>query len=281
MKKIVITTFLLVISFAIVMSYSISATEKGVWVKSIDASSMLEPGKGAYDQGNIMDLTDDSWCEGKKDGGIGESITIKLDSPMAMKMLYIKNGMGVSKYWAANNRVKEVKINDAVYTLKDDPGFQAITLKGKASDTLTLSIVSVYKGEKWNDTCLAEVAFDDPGDAFNRRDNFQKIVGKMWETSELMPGNGTTFARGFLFSSDSIPCGDETCPNTTIGSCKPQGKNTYQCRLIENCRGTYDPRLNKAGRVCTSENDVFTLDVSSGSPVVTVKGKKTKLAPFN
>jgi hypothetical protein len=284
MKRVFVTAFLLVSCFAIIQSFSVSAAEKGAWIRSIDASSVLEPGKGIYDQGNIMDLTDDSWCEGKKDAGIGESITIKLDSPMPIKKLYIKNGMGISKHWAANNRIKEAKINGATYTLKDDPGFQAVNLPGKSTDTLTISIISVYKGEKWNDTCLAEVAFADPGNAFNQRDDYAKIIRKEWMSVEGMAviAEGLmVFSPGYLFSIDSIPCGDETCPIRTTGSCRPMGKNIYGCRSIEHCRGTYEPRLNKAGRVCTADNNSFTLDVSGGNPVVTTKGKKIKLAPFN
>jgi len=284
MKRIIIIASLLISCFAIILSYTISAAEKGLWIKSIDATSVLDPEKGTYDQGNIMDMTDDSWCEGKKGDGIGESVTIKLDAPAAIKKLYIKNGMGISKYWAANNRVKEVKINGTAYMLKDEAGFQELSLKGKASDTVTLTISSVYKGQKWSDTCLAEVAFSDPGAAFNLRDNYPKIVGKNWASAEGMSsidGGLLVFSRGYLFSIDVVPCGDETCPMRTTGSCRHLGKNRYECRTFEHCRGTYDPKLNRAGRVCTDENDAFTLDVSGGSPVVTVKGKKIKLAPFD
>lgn len=281
MKGIIAACGILISVLFIMLSYSVSAAEKGVWVKSINATSVLEPGKGTYDQGNIMDMTDDSWCEGKKDAGIGEGITITLDAPTALKKLYIKNGMGHGKYWAANNRVREATINGAAVTLKDEPGFQAVTLPGKAASTLKITIVSVYRGEKWNDTCLAEVAFDDPGGSFNQRDNYPAITGKGWESPEGMPSGVTTFSRGFLFSTDVVPCGDETCPNTTIGSCRRLGTNSYECRYVEHCRGTYEPRLNRAGRVCTAESDSFTLDLSGGTPVVTVKGKKMKMAPFD
>ncbi|HPV41432.1 MAG TPA: hypothetical protein PKX40_09650 [Spirochaetota bacterium] len=284
MKRVMITSFLLIFCLAVILSYSISAAEKGLWIKSIDATSVLEPEKGTYDQGNIMDLSDDSWCEGKKDDGVGESITIKLDAPAAIKKLHVKNGMGIAKFWRANNRVKDVKINGKIYTLKDVPGFQTVNLPGTATDTITLVISSVYKGEKWSDTCLAEVALADPGDAFNRRDNYAKITGKSWVSAEGMSSvndGALVFSRGYLFSIDVVPCGDETCPMRTTGSCRPRSNNTYECRSIEHCRGTYDPKLNRAGRVCTDENDAFSLDVSGGTPVVTVKGKKMKLVPFD
>jgi len=284
MKRLIISAFLIVSCFVMILVHSISAAEKGVWIKSIDATSVLDPEKGTYDQGNIMDMTDDSWCEGKKDAGIGENITVKLNAPAALKKLFIKNGMGIAKYWAANNRVKQLKVNGSTYTLKDEQGFQSVPLAGKATDTLTLTIQSVYKGDKWNDTCLAEVALSDPGDAFNRRDNYAKIAGKNWMSAEGMSsidGGQLVFYRGYLFSIDVVPCGDETCPMKTTGSCRPLGKNRYECRALEHCRGTYDPKLNRAGRVCTGENDAFTLDVSGGAPAVTVKGKKMKLAPFD
>ncbi len=283
MKKIISAISILVTSFIVIQACSGFAAENGFWIISIDASSVLEPSKGAYDQGNIMDMSDDSWCEGKKDAGAGESITIKLAAPMAVKKLFVKNGMGLSQYWAANNRVREVRINGITSTLKDDPAFQSVNLPGKATDTLTLSIVSVYKGEKWNDTCLAEVSFADPGGEFNQHGNYSKIAGKNWISAEGMASfeGLLVFSKGFLFSIDSVPCGDETCPIRTRGSCRPRGRNAYECRSIEHCRGTYDPVSKKAGRVCTPEHDAFTLDVSGGSPVIIVKGKKTRLAPFD
>ncbi|MCU0847092.1 MAG: hypothetical protein MUD12_04325 [Spirochaetes bacterium] len=276
MKKIFFAVFIA----AALLSGSV-AGEKAVWIKSIIASSVLNPEKGAYDQGNIMDLTDESWCEGKKDEGTGEGVLIRLSSFVPVKKLYVKNGMGLSKYWEANNRVKEISINGSKYTLKDSPGFQEVGLSGRAVDSLDLKILLVYRGSKWNDTCIAEVALSDPGKEFNRPDDYVKIADKNWETAGDMPGSMITFSRGFVFTSDVVPCGDETCPNTTRGGCRRLQANRYECRYLENCRGTYDPRLNRAGRVCTQSNDGFVLEISGDAPEITYNGKKTRLAPFN
>jgi hypothetical protein len=281
MNKIITAVFMMVSCLIGMAAYTLYAAEERAWVKSILASSVLEPEKGTFDQGNLMDLTDDSWCEGKKDAGIGESITISLASPVPMKTLYIKNGLGDPKYWSANNRVRDIAINGRTYTLKDIQGFQSVSLPGKASDTLVLTIQSVYRGEKWNDTCIAEVGFADPGAALNRRDSYGKIVGKGWESAGGMPGGVTTFSRGFLFQGDVVPCGDETCPDSSVGSCRPLAGDRYECRYVEHCRGTYDPRLNRSGRVCTPMDDMFVLEISGGVPAVTINGKKQKLAPFN
>jgi hypothetical protein len=281
MKKIIAAVLVIVSAFLLAAVFSLSAADRGPWIKSIEATSILDQEKGTYTDGNLIDLTNDSWCEGKKNSGTGESITIKLDSPTAVKTLFIKNGIGITKYWAANNRVKELKVNGKTYTLKDMPEFQTVTLSGVKTDELKLEIASVYRGTKYDDTCLAEVAFSDPGDSFNKPDNFSKITGKSWAVADGMEGNVITFVRGFLFSSDVVPCGDETCPDSAVGSCKPLGINQYECRYLEHCHGTYDPKLNPHGKICTSMNDTFTLDVSGGVPVITVNGKKATLKLFD
>ncbi|HOD15821.1 MAG TPA: hypothetical protein PK307_12225 [Spirochaetota bacterium] len=281
MKAIIASVVAVVLALLMTAVYSLSAAEKGPWIKSIEATSILEQEKGTYTDGNIMDLTDDSWCEGEKDAGLGVSITIKLDHTRSVGELYIKNGMGIAKYWAANNRIRELKINGKTYTLKDEPGFQKVSLSGVKADELKLEIVSVYKGSRYNDTCLAEVGFSDPGSGFNRRDNYSKITGKSWAVSLGLEGDVITFIDGFLMYTDVVPCGDETCPISAAGSCKPLGASHYECRFFEQCRGTYDPKLNPHGKICTSMNDTFTLDVSTGVPVITMKGKKATLKLFD
>jgi hypothetical protein len=281
MKTIMASVITFVLALLMTAVYSLSAADRGPWIKSIEATSILEQEKGAYSDGNLMDLTDDSWCEGKKDSGIGESITIKLDSPSALKALYIKNGMGIEKYWAANNRIKDLKINGKTYTLKDVSEFQTVILSGVNTDELKLEIASVYKGSKYNDTCLAEVGFSDPGKAFNGRDNFSKVTGKQWATDAGMDGDVVTFSRGFLVSTDAVPCGDETCPQSSAGSCRQLAPNRYECRFVEYCRGTYDAQLNPRGKRCSAMDDAFMLDVSTGVPVVTIKGKKATLKLFD
>ncbi len=281
MKKIMASAVTVASVLLVATVYSRGATVGGPWVKSIEATSVLEQGKDTYGDSNIMDLTDDSWCEGNKDAGIGVSISIRLDAPTAVKMLYIKNGMGISKYWAANNRIKELKINGIMYSLRDAPEFQKIALSGAKADELKLEIVSVYSGSKYNDTCLAEVAFSDPGRNFNMRDNYSKIAGKPWQYPVGDGGDVITFTRGLLVSSEVLPCGDETCPQEHVGSCKLLGRDRYECRFVEYCRGTYDPKLNRAGRICSQSPQIFMLDTSGGVPVITMEGKKTKLEPYN
>jgi hypothetical protein len=281
MKKIVAAVLVIVSAFLLASVYTLSAADRGPWIKSIETTSILDQEKGTYTDGNLMDLTDDSWCEGKKDSGIGESITIKLESPTPVKTLHIKNGMGIAMYWAANNRIKELKINGMSYTLKDMPEFQTVTLPGARVTEVKLEIVSVYKGSKYDDTCLAEIGFSDPGASFNKPDNYVKITGKGWAVADGMAGNVIYFTHGFLFASEIVPCGDETCPDSSQGSCKPLAANKYECRFVEHCRGTYDPKLNPHGKICTSMNDTFMLDVSGGVPVITMKGKKATLKLFD
>ena len=281
MKKIIIAGLGIISAFSLAVVFSYGAIVGGPWVKSIQATSVLEPEKGTYAEGNLMDLTDDSWCEGKKDSGTGESVTIRLDAPATVKALYIKNGIGIQKFWGANNRVKDVVINGRSYTLKDVPGFQQVPVDLKAVDKIMLTIKSVYRGEKYDDTCIAEIGFSDPGGSYNKPDNFATITGKTWVVPEGMEGAVVTFTKGFLVTTDVVPCGDETCPISSVGSCRRLGPDKYDCRFVEHCQGTYDPKLNLGGKRCSPRNDAFTLDVSGEAPVVTMKGKKTTLKLFD
>ena len=114
------------------------------------------------------------WVEGVKGSGIGEKITIintKEQLPPWQESfsggaLIIFNGfISYEKpyLYEYNNRVKEIK----VYTSKDDYSFivkledtpnpQIIFLPCDAADTI-LEIISVYKGTRFDDTCIETIA---------------------------------------------------------------------------------------------------------------------------
>jgi len=137
-----------------------SALEKPGAFIAAEASSTLADKKNRYSPPMTIDgNTATSWCEGKKTSGIGETITLTLKKKMTIEKLYIKNGFGIKKYFFLNNRARGITINGIPALLSDRPAFQVVTLtRPLTAQKLTIAIASVYRGTKWNDTCIAEVS---------------------------------------------------------------------------------------------------------------------------
>lgn len=148
--------------------------------REITASSTLPPSSSStFTPDNLMDGTPDSWSEGAKGSGVGESIEFFLKYPDYLDYVMIKNGFGNEKYWSANNRIRELRIvsesgASRLITLEDTPGMRVygtIKLIEDAHGDLQegeplygkqfiFSIESVYKGDRWDDACISEIAFN-------------------------------------------------------------------------------------------------------------------------
>jgi hypothetical protein len=138
------------------------------------ASSVLQ-GKQSYDAMNIADLDGSTaWVEGVKGDGIGESITITLNKPTEVNQIGIIPGYAKSRQlYFANNRVAEVKItinntDTITKSLEDEyvsfspyspKAYQMIDLgeNNKPVKTIVITITKVYKGTKYDDTCISEI----------------------------------------------------------------------------------------------------------------------------
>lgn len=132
-----------------------------------DSTSILTDSfKKDYGPHQVLDGYKSSvWAEGVDGPGYGESITLYFDSVYTVKQLKIVNGL-INSYdgYYKNNRVASVSIgfsdgSSQIATLKDDEtGYQVINLS-QSMDTsyITLTINDVYRGYKYNDTCIAEV----------------------------------------------------------------------------------------------------------------------------
>jgi len=281
-KQILLSSLLefLTAAFAVSMT-GISAPVDGVTIKKITASSVLEPSGKTYSVINLMDRDDNSWCEGKKDDGVGETVTVHLEKPGQIKSIYIKNGLGVKKYFSANNRVRVLEINGTDYTLRDSDAFQKIDLvRAVTTDRLELKIKSVYPGTKYRDTCIAEVSLTDisASGAYGSQDDYPKLLNKTWEADNDMPGSAVTFNADYTVSSEDVPCGDESCPSAYNGSCEKLSANKYDCRITEHCYGEMvDIKTSRVERVCKPENYAFILSVINGKPEINHGGKKVIL----
>lgn len=146
-------------------------------VTNIKATSRLaSQGSNNYDEKNLYDYNNFTpWVEGVKGYGIGEKISFTLEDVYAgFTGISIVNGYSKSKAaWKNNSRVKKLKVSydgtpKYILNLKDQMGGQyfdfgvALNEDGdnlEGTFTVTLEILDVYKGDKWDDTAISEVTF--------------------------------------------------------------------------------------------------------------------------
>ena len=139
-------------------------------IVSVETSSMLSDAKEENKYSGFKMFDGDprtSWVEGKDDEGIGESVTIVISPPVKADALEIMPGYFDSRYWASNNRIASLVliIADDVgvehgleVTLEDSMRPQTIEIGSQSIWKIHLKIESVYSGDRWNDTCLAELS---------------------------------------------------------------------------------------------------------------------------
>lgn len=138
-----------------------------------DASSSL-PAQGGnfYSPSNLGDYSlSSAWVEGVKGYGVGEKITITIKGSPDQKDipftgLDVVNGYAKSRQaWQANSRVKTLKLVHNgqprfLIHLLDTRTPQSVALPGmrvSGGDILTLEIVEVFPGDKYQDTAISEI----------------------------------------------------------------------------------------------------------------------------
>ena len=148
-------------------------------VTNITATSRLAPqGNNNYNEKNLYDYNDFTpWVEGVKGYGIGEKVTFTLEDVSAgFTGISITNGYSKNQTaWKNNSRVKKLKLSvdgreKFILNLKDQMGEQVfqfgddVVLNVVDGDfqevfTVTIEILDVYKGIKYDDTAISEVTF--------------------------------------------------------------------------------------------------------------------------
>lgn len=147
----------------------------------LSASSELEDKNGRYSVKNIIDeRPETAWVEGKEDYGKNEFITINMSPYMEIgEDDYLKGSYKIKKIgiingyakdyitFKENNRVKKLllkcdnEFNEThyqLYTLKDTIDMQYIEFdKPIFMNKIKFTIRDVYKGSKWDDTCISEI----------------------------------------------------------------------------------------------------------------------------
>lgn len=142
------------------------------------ASSFLKAqGDNTYDVRNIDDYrVNTAWVEGVKGYGIGETIAYtftkedfekaKIGNRINFNGFLVLNGYCKDKKtWTENSRVKRIRIDhneEQLYEaiLYDSMNLQEIAFDSvylQPSDTVTVTILEVYPGTRYQDTALSEL----------------------------------------------------------------------------------------------------------------------------
>jgi len=140
-------------------------------ISAIRSSGFLPPDRlNSYSPANLFDgKLDTLWAESSSEEGIGEYVKITLGKPRNIDQIEFYNGYRNPDYYAKNNRVSiiEIDINGEYYLLQsltDTPDRQVINLpESKYIHEITFIIRGVYRGSKWNDTCISEIGFLENG----------------------------------------------------------------------------------------------------------------------
>lgn len=128
------------------------------------ASSVLPPqaGNGYGPDALRREGPGNAWCEGVAGDGVGEMVVFRMDPKMRFSSLRLENGYGKSPtIFARNGRLGriEIRTSDGLVETRDLPDtadMATISLSREVEASwVGLRILSVYPGEKYNDTCLS------------------------------------------------------------------------------------------------------------------------------
>jgi hypothetical protein len=151
------------------------------WMKSVKASST----KNGYPLANLFDgKWETAWVEGATGPGVNEWIEVEMDSVIRFMGIILINGYAKSEQtYYANNRIKELKVeiehpkreyggNETLVVELEDLPYQTIDIHtfmkmasivydggdgGRDYFKFKLTILDVYKGTTYDDTCLSEL----------------------------------------------------------------------------------------------------------------------------
>ena len=139
----------------------------GVTVVSATATSVLAESNITHDAEKIADgLLSTSWVEGVYGYGVGESVTLYFDGVYNVNGFVINAGYQRSEYlYGKNSRPAELLLTfpdgrTETVTLDDIFRSQHIVLSSPVmTDSVTLTILSSYRGSTFEDTAIAEISF--------------------------------------------------------------------------------------------------------------------------
>ena len=133
---------------------------------TITASSELAESNITHHPQNVVDGDKSTaWVEGSSGDGVGEWIKLESNTEQTVSGFSIINGYTKSNYlYYANNRVAKVLVEysdgtNFTFNLEDkNLDEQGTTFENiKKTKYIKFTILGVYKGSKYNDTCLSEI----------------------------------------------------------------------------------------------------------------------------
>jgi hypothetical protein len=134
------------------------------YAESTTASSSLTEGDKTYSPENLTAEINTVWSEGVVGDGIHEILSVIKD--MQVDTIYIS--IGYVSYlkpnlYTENSRPKKIKITrgdsySQEVDLIDTPNYQAITIPSWL-DNLQIEILDIYKGTKYEDTCINSILY--------------------------------------------------------------------------------------------------------------------------
>ena len=152
--------------------YEVHPSGASYWINQLfhaTATSTLDPKQ--YGPENVAEIDSDhtkTWAEGVPGDGIGEGLDLTLDKPEKLYQIGLVNGYAKNEaLYQANGRVAELSVSlngekDFAVQVPDEFLKQSIfwfPLNGydKPVRTVRLRINKVYRGTKYQDTCLTRV----------------------------------------------------------------------------------------------------------------------------
>ncbi len=136
-------------------------------IVSVTASSTLREKHVQHVPERIVDgkLTT-AWVEAADGQGTGESVTVTFDGVYTVSAFTIHAGYHLDTLrYTSNSRPKEVTVSFSdgtvyTFTLSDTMNGQTVLLPEPVeTDCVVLTILSVYPGSKYEDTCISEISF--------------------------------------------------------------------------------------------------------------------------
>jgi hypothetical protein len=128
------------------------------------ATSVAAPGNGNnYEPGNLgFANSRTAWCEGVGGDGVGETVVYRMDPAQSFSSISVENGYTKSQdIYDKNSRPRLVRLKGSdgqewEVELTDGLATQTVRLPKRAALTwVSLTILSVYPGWKYQDTCLS------------------------------------------------------------------------------------------------------------------------------
>jgi hypothetical protein len=128
------------------------------------ASSVLPTSTVAsYEASRVLDADESTvWVEGAEGDGIGEWIELELPAASRISRIDVANGYDRGVRFSQNGRVRQALLtfsdgSSQRIDLLDRRGIQTFTLSPVRTNSVRVTIRSVYPGTRWSDTAIGEI----------------------------------------------------------------------------------------------------------------------------